>query len=173
LAELRNVSGQKQTSSVNDSNPEEADDTAADHVSQAMDESARVEVQCAEVRVFQVGNRQITRFMYRQLDEAAPERFQPLGRVRDKKRIPMEWGKPQAGVLQLVGRDSTTRALVRYDAQPPNWYRREGPSEYAHWLLHTEQSGPYRPAGAGGRVLEWTGNANPHCAGPSGWHISK
>ena len=52
-----------------------------------MDESASVEVLTAEVRVLQVGNGQITRSMYRQLDEAGPDQFEPLGRVKDNKRI--------------------------------------------------------------------------------------
>jgi hypothetical protein len=67
-------------------------------------------------------------------------------------------------------------ALVRCDAYPPDWSRREGPSEYAHWLLHTEQSGPYQLAGGpDGRVLVWTGESDPwgSCPGPFGWHVSK
>jgi hypothetical protein len=55
-----------------------------------MSESASVEVLRAEVRVLQVGNGQITRSMYRQLDEANPEQFEPFGRVRDGKGNP--WG---------------------------------------------------------------------------------
>jgi hypothetical protein len=42
------------------------------------------------------------------------ERFQPFGRVRDNE------GSPKVGELQLVGRDTETRALVRCDAQPPD-----------------------------------------------------
>jgi hypothetical protein len=80
-----------------------------------MSESASVEVLSAEVRVLKVGNGQITRSMYRQLDEATLDRFEPFGRVKDNKR------KTKEGVLQLVGRDSKTAALVRYIAQPSNW----------------------------------------------------
>jgi hypothetical protein len=80
-----------------------------------MSESARVEVLAAEVRVLQVGDGQVTRSMYRQLDEASVERFEPFGRMRDDKRNPKE------GVLQLVGRDTTTGTLVRHSADPPNW----------------------------------------------------
>ena len=54
-----------------------------------------------------VGNLQLTRSMYRQLDEAVPKQFEPFGRVKDNKR------KTKEGVLQLVGRDSKTGALVR------------------------------------------------------------
>jgi len=86
----------------------------------------------AEVRVLQVGNRQITRSIYRELDEAAPERFAPFGRVKDNKR------KLKDGLL-LVGRDSETRALVRYHAQPPDWSESEGPEEFAHWMRHWAQ----------------------------------
>jgi hypothetical protein len=90
--------------------------------------------------VLQVGNRQITRSMYRQLDETASEWFKPFGRVRDNERDLTK------GVLQLVGRDTTTGALVRYDAYPPDWSPQEGPSEFGHWLLHTGQSEPQQVA---------------------------
>jgi hypothetical protein len=70
--------------------------------------------------VLQVGNGQITRSMYRQLDEAAPGQFQPFGRVKDNERTPKElWVvKPREEALQLVGRDTKTGALVRCDAYP-------------------------------------------------------
>jgi hypothetical protein len=42
------------------------------------------------------------------------ERFQPFGRVRDNE------GSPKVGELPLVGRDTDTGALVRYNAQPPD-----------------------------------------------------
>jgi hypothetical protein len=123
-----------------------------------MSESGSVEVHRAEVRVLQVGDGQLTRSMYRQLDEAAPETFEPFGRVKDKKRMPKEWGQPKDGVLQLVGRDSRTRALVRYDAHPPDWSESKGPEEFAHWLLHTKQSnwGEYTVSnGPAGRLVVW------------------
>ena len=40
-----------------------------------MTESASVKVFSAEIRVLQVGNGQITRSMYRQLDDVSLERF--------------------------------------------------------------------------------------------------
>jgi hypothetical protein len=100
-----------------------------------MSESASVEGLSAEVRVLQVDNRQVTRSMYRQLDEAALERFEPFGRVRDNE------GNPREGMLQLVGRDTAAGTLVRYDAYPPDWFR-EGPSDFAHWVLHNRKFGP-------------------------------
>ena len=102
---------------------EETADTAADHASQVMSESGSVGVLSAEVRVLQVGNGQITRSMYRQLDEADPEQFEPFGRVRDGK------GNPSEGVLSLVGRDPATGALVRHSANPPDWSASDGPEE--------------------------------------------
>jgi hypothetical protein len=137
---------------------------------QVMNESASVEVLSAEVRVLQVGDGQITRSMYGQLDEAPVERFEPFGRVRDNEHNPKE------GVLQLVGRDTKTGALVRYDPPPPHWSSREGPVEFAHWLLHTEQRAPYPVAvGPDGRGVVWTRkwDAEDRCRGPFGWHVSK
>jgi hypothetical protein len=97
---------------------------------QVMSESANVKVLNAEVRVLQIGNSQLTRSMYRQLDEVTFERFEPFGRVRNSKR------KPIGGVLQLVGRNTQTGALVRCDAQPPDWSASAGPEEFTHWLIH-------------------------------------
>ena len=62
-----------------------------------MSESASVEVLSAEVRVLQVGNGQITLSMYRQLDEATFERFEPFGRVRDNERTTHQEGSAAAG----------------------------------------------------------------------------
>lgn len=79
-------------------------------------------------------------------------------------------------VPQLVGRDTETGALVRYYPRPPDWSRRidgtsrDGPSEFAHWLLHTEQSTPDWPYpvadGPNGHRLLWTGHAIAYCANP-------
>ena len=157
---------------VADTELEESDDTAAEHASQATIESASVEVLSAEVRVLHVGNGQLTRAMYRQLDEASPERFEPLGRVRDGK------GKPSEGVLKLVGRDTATGALVRHGAYPPDWSASDTPEEFTHWQTHTNQSttGRYRvAAGPDGRHLVWARRWTPDgdCPGPFGWHVSK
>jgi hypothetical protein len=99
-----------------------------------MTESASVKVLSAEIRVLQVGNGEITRSMYRQLDGVSLERFEASGRVKDNKV------KSGEGVLQLVGRDTRTAALVRHDPQPPDWSAVDGPSEFAHWLLHTDKT---------------------------------
>jgi hypothetical protein len=37
---------------------------------------------------------------------------------------------------QLVARDTKTGALVRYDAQTPDWSASDGPEEFTHWLMH-------------------------------------
>jgi hypothetical protein len=112
----------------------------------------------AEVRLLQAGNGQITRSMYRQLDEVTFVRFEPFGRVRDNELNPRE------GVVQLVGRDTDTKALVRYNANPPNWSTREGPSEFSHWLEHTRKPDPYAAAeGPDGHRVLWTRGSSRQC----------
>jgi hypothetical protein len=70
-----------------------------------------------------------------------------------------------------VGRDSKTAALVRYIAQPSNWSKQQGPSEFEHWLQHTRQSAPYPVAnGPDGRRLVWTGTPTA-CPALYGWHV--
>jgi hypothetical protein len=76
----------------------------------------------------------------------------------------------------VVGRDTETEVLVRYYPRSPDWSRRvdgtsrDGPSEFAHWLQHTEQSPagwPYPVAdGPDGHRLLWTGHAKTHCPDP-------
>jgi hypothetical protein len=138
-----------------------------------MTESASVKVLSAEIRVLQVGSGQITRSMYRQLDEASLEQFKPFGRVKDNKL------KSGEGALQMVGRDTKTGALVRYDAQPPptDWPTLAGPSEYSHWLLHTEKyvSPDRYPVAESpdGRRIVWTGQSKTYCPNRYGWHVNQ
>lgn len=136
-----------------------------------MRESASVEVLSAEVRVLQVGNGQLTRSMYRQLDEAAPKQFQPFGRVKDNKR-PLK-----DGVL-LVGRDSKTGALVRYRAPPPNWSPTDGPEDFTHWMRHWPRFGRgignyqgYQVARYKGFALRWRVLYKDVCTAPEFWHV--
>jgi hypothetical protein len=166
-------------SPVIDSELEETDETAADHASRAMGESASVEVLSAKVCVLQVGNGQITRSMYRQLDEATPEQFQPLGRVKDNKRIAKEWGRPKEGMLQLVGRDTKTGALVRYEASPPDWSASNGPEEFTHWLMHQPEIrrsfGQEYPVAVSDEfdILWKEGFSYRICDAPRSWHVSE
>jgi hypothetical protein len=111
--------------------------------------------------------------MYRQLDEATFERFQPFGRVRDNERKPT--GK---GALQLVGRDMETGALVRCDAQPPDWSASDAPKEFMHWLTHqpeVQRSIGYRDdvevARRQGFAIVWRRGFNRVCDAPHGWHV--
>jgi len=76
-----------------------------------MGESASVEVLSAEVRVLRVDSGQITRSMYRQVDEALFARFEPFGRVKNDKC------KPREGVLQLW---AATRRPERWFATTRN-----------------------------------------------------
>jgi hypothetical protein len=66
------------------------------------------------------------------------ERFQPFGRVRDSE------GSPKVGELQLVGRDTETRALVRCDAQPPDC------RQWAHATTHPRRGSACGSARRGG-----------------------
>jgi hypothetical protein len=63
------------------------------------------------------------------------ERFQPFGRVRAS-------AAPRRECCRWWAVTPRPGSLVRSDAQPPDWSEQEGPSEFAHWLLHTEQSMP-------------------------------
>lgn len=135
-----------------------------------MSEFANVERLCAEVRVLQVGRDQLTPPMYRQLDQATLERFEPFGRVRDNKR------KPREGELQLVGRDTGNGALVRYNAYPPNWKaERAGPQEFAHWLLHQPERAGYQTEVARhkGFAIVWENyRTQAICDAPKHWHVN-
>jgi hypothetical protein len=68
-------------------------------------ETATVEVLTAEVRVLQVGRRQITMSVCRQLDQVEPWQIEPFGRVSD--------GEYGGSWVAVVGRDTRTGALVR------------------------------------------------------------
>lgn len=70
-------------------------------------QSAKVETLTAEVKTLQVGNRQVTLSVYRQLDEVGPLEIEPFGRVHDKS---------QRG-LWVVGR-SASGELVKSKADP-------------------------------------------------------
>jgi hypothetical protein len=83
-------------------------------------------------------------------------------------------GKPNEGVLQLVGRDSETGALVRYHAQPPGWSESEGPEEFAHWMRHWAQLNGsfityhrgYPVARYQGLAIRWRVSYKDVCAAP-------
>jgi hypothetical protein len=47
-------------------------------------QTATVEVLTAQVRVLQVGSRQVTLSVYRQLDHVNPAEIEPFGRVKDR-----------------------------------------------------------------------------------------
>jgi hypothetical protein len=134
-------------------------------------QSARVDVLTAEVRVLQVGSRQVTLSVYRQLDKQQDtDRFEAFGRVRDDKNGPY-------GLIQLVGRDTQTGALVRHDSEVPDWKPWDGPHQFTHWLRHRPKKqrgrGPYRVAETGTRAVVWTGNGSyTGCSSSYNWHIS-
>ena len=70
--------------------------------------AARVEVLTAEVRVLQVGSRQITMSVYNQLDRVEPGEIEPFGRV-----APRDAGPGWVYVVGASARDTDRGALVR------------------------------------------------------------
>ncbi len=85
-----------------------------------------VEVQTAEVRVLQVGRRQVTLSMVRQLDWANPADVEPFGRVRTGDKLP---GRPEvidsmwtsqvksAAPVEIIGSAAGVAELNRYKVQ--------------------------------------------------------
>jgi hypothetical protein len=62
----------------------------------------------AEVRVLQIGNRQVTLSVFKQLDWVTPIWIEPFGRVSD--------GSDHWDVVRVVGRHRETGVLVRSEA---------------------------------------------------------
>jgi hypothetical protein len=124
------------------------------------------------VSVLQVGSRQITLSVYRQLDRIYnTDKFEAFGRIRDTNY--------KGEGIQLVGRNTDTGALVRHTAQHPDWSAWDGPDEFAHWLAHTKKvgprTGPWTVAGSDRRSIRWTGrlNHNDGCTSTYHWHINE
>lgn len=78
-------------------------------------ETATVEVLTAEVRVLQVGRRQITLSVYRQLDRVKPTQIEPFGRVHDSQDE-----EASSWHLFVIGRGRADGALVRSDFRDPS-----------------------------------------------------
>lgn len=74
--------------------------------------TATVEVLTAEVRVLQVGSRQVTLSVYRQLDLVYPSKVEPFGRIRDRDDDPDR--------VYVVGRHVDDGSLVRSFCR--RWY---------------------------------------------------
>ena len=83
-------------------------------------------------------------------------------------------------MLQLVCRDTTTGALVRYDTRPPDWSASDGPDEFTHWAIHQREvdggigdGNPYPAARHDGFAILWTGGfSGDVCQAPRFWHIN-
>jgi hypothetical protein len=95
---------------------------------------AHVQVLTAEVRTLIVGSRQITMSVHDQLDDVAPGRLKPFGRVRPKNTT--------GRYVRVIGHDTATGALVRsyvpcrpMDLDERGWlYIGAGSrARYAHW----------------------------------------
>ena len=119
-----------------------------------------VETLAAEVRVLQVGNRQITLSIYKQLDTVSPWRIKPFGRAYGQAPGTDDaygYGMKEEAALELVGSDdegNLVKAIVKADTDVPG-IRRPAPyatdeakEKYTYWkaqwneLLPTLESLP-------------------------------
>jgi hypothetical protein len=145
--------------------------------------TATVETLRAEVRVLQVGSRQITLSVVKQLDRARYEDIEPMGRVRSGRRD----DTPRAGEcgVEVVGRHRDSGALV-FGYAPTS--HDPVPQEWLHWLYHAGLEQPQwrceesRPGGdyyavnhytvidQDGHRLEWAYRLKErHCTIGDGW----
>lgn len=123
--------------------------------------TARVEVLTAEVRTLQVGNRQVTLSIFRQLDHVEPDEIEPFGRVRDGRA---EYGEDVE--VHVVGRRRTTSELVRSSCRRLVG-RQERVPTYEHYqgrFRHGEQGEDGRPLTAYESYLREHFVAGPHWA---------
>jgi hypothetical protein len=118
----------------------------------------------AELCVLQVGGRDVTPSVYRQLDKLYDwDRFEAFGRVRD--------GKTEPGLVQLVGRDCESGALVSFDFDKPKWTF-EAPQSFYHWAAHNkiEPAERYVIREADDHTMSWQRGisdcTNPHVSDP-------
>ena len=99
--------------------------------------SAKVETLTAEVRVLMVGNRQVTKSVYLQLDYSPPWRIAPFGRVNTGLHIQIvdHWGsrEKEPVAVEVIGREIDSEELVRSYLRHDH-YRRV-PQGYSpeHW----------------------------------------
>ena len=71
-----------------------------------------------------VGNRQVTKSVYLQLDRVSPWEIAPFGRVNTGLKIPSGWGAEKEPVaLEVVGRDVDYGNLVRSFLRGDHSYR--------------------------------------------------
>ena len=94
--------------------------------------TATVETLAAEVRVLQVGNRQITMSVFKQLDHRPLEEVELFGRVS----MPTRGDEHYSEGIEVVGRSTTDGTLVRGWKSNPHWLGR-APAAFYHWLFHT------------------------------------
>lgn len=100
--------------------------------------TATVVTLTAEVRVLQVGNRQITLSVVNQLDRCRYEELEPMGRVHSSRRdMP---GYTESDV-EVVGRHLETGALVFAYAPDPRHSWPRGGDAWLHWSSHMMYSG--------------------------------
>ncbi|MDP9335241.1 MAG: hypothetical protein M3Q30_18315 [Actinomycetota bacterium] len=96
--------------------------------------TAEVQVLTAEVRTLQVGSRQVTMSVYRQLDKVDPEWCEPFGRVSDdKNRSPSSY---YSRTVYVIGRDVRDGTLVRSEDDQRGTTSWTEPDHLAEWCAH-------------------------------------
>lgn len=98
--------------------------------------TATIETLTAEVRVLQVGNRQITLSVVKQLDRNHYANLEPMGRIRSGRK-----NEPTATErsIEVVGRNRFTGALEW--AYAPRGIRPVDTDEWRHWAEHMKKQG--------------------------------
>ena len=124
--------------------------------------TATVQTLTAEVRVLQVGSRQVTQSVYNQLDRAPIEGTEVFGRIKTKDGY--------TSTIHLVGRNRDSGALVRTSVERPDWRPDIGSDSFYHWLEHTyyfrNRPDSFRVIEGQGRQVLWKGtyqSGRPHC----------
>lgn len=95
--------------------------------------TATVETLTAQVHVLQVGNRQITLSVAKQLDRRRYDAIEPMGRIRTGRTTPAP-SQYEDNEVEVIGRDLTTNALCFAYAPKGLWPRPR--NDWMHWCYH-------------------------------------
>lgn len=91
-------------------------------------DTAAVRTLTAEVRVLQVGNRQITQSVVKQLDVIRADRIEPFGRISTGAKVEEASGLKSPVEIELVGRHPYSGELVKANVMstvaPPGYFAR-------------------------------------------------
>jgi hypothetical protein len=98
--------------------------------------TATIETLTAQVKTLQVGNRQITLGVVKQLDRNYYINLDPMGRVRSGRK---DYPRETESTTEVVGRNKTTGALEWAYAPRGTWPMET--DEWRHWSGHMRKQG--------------------------------